>query len=157
MYRPALSICRCPSCATAECCLSNRTGLLQLLGEVSSVSGLLSRKSNLVAPFQPILFFDWFSKPCLDFRSGIHRHLIVSWWYFDEQNLCAWRRFLSIDNARLDHIKVTLPEYVLLGGGQVQIRGQPGRHVLKFERLLMSMRRFELPLVLVTRDTNLNQ
>jgi hypothetical protein len=41
----------------------------------------------------------------------------------NEQDLCAWRRFLSIDNARLDHIKVTLPEYVLLAGGL----GQPMR------------------------------
>ena len=55
------------------------------------------------------------------------------------------------------NIKVTLPEYVLLGGGQVQIRGQSGRHVLKFERLLMPMRRFQLPLVFVARDTNLDQ
>src|SRR5262249_22724804 len=61
-----------------------------------------------------------------------------------EQNLCTWRRFLSIDNAWLDHMKVTLPEYVLLSGGQVQIRGQPGRHVLKFERLLVPMRRLSL-------------
>jgi hypothetical protein len=34
--------------------------------------------------------------------------------------------FLSIDNARLDHIKVTLPEYVLLGGGQIQMGGRSG-------------------------------
>jgi hypothetical protein len=30
---------------------------------------------------------------------------------------------LSIDDARLDHVKVTLPEYVLLAGGL----GQPMR------------------------------
>src|SRR5215471_7006367 len=93
MCRLALSICRCPSCATAGCCLPNRTGLPQLLGELSSVSGLLGRKSNRVAPFQVILFFDWLSKPRLNFRSSIHRYLIVSRWYFDEQNLCAWRPF----------------------------------------------------------------
>ena len=44
---------------------------------------------------------------------------------------------------------------MLLGGGQVHLRGQSGRHELKFERLLMPMRRFPLALVFVTRDTNL--
>ena len=88
VFRPASSICRCPFCARG-CCRPNRTALPQLLGELSLVSGL-GRKSNLVAPFQPILFFDWLSKPCLDFRSRIYRHLIVSRRHFNEQNLCAW-------------------------------------------------------------------
>jgi hypothetical protein len=37
---------------------------------------------------------------------------------------------LSVDNTWLDQIKVTLPEYVLLGGGEVQIRGQSGRNLV---------------------------
>src|ERR1700730_19079348 len=142
MCRPALSIWRCPSCATAECCRPSRTGLQQPLDELSSVSGLLGRKSNRAVPFPAVLFVDWLSKPRLNFRSGIHWHLIVSWRHFDEQDLRAWRRFLSIGNARLDHIEVTVPEYVLLVSAQVQIRGQSGYHVLKFERLLMPMRQF---------------
>jgi hypothetical protein len=68
-----------------------------------------------------LLFFNWFSKPRLNFGSGISRHLIVFRRHFYEQNLRAWCRFLSVDGARLDHIKVTLSEYVLLGGRQVQI------------------------------------
>jgi len=36
-------------------------------------------------------------------------------------------------------------------------RGQAGRHVLKFERLRMPMRRFQLSLILTPRDADLNQ
>jgi hypothetical protein len=94
--------------------------------------GVSGRKSNRVAPW-----------------SNVDPHLIVSGWDLNEQDLCAWRGFLSINNASLDHIEITLPEYVLLGGGYVQIRGQSGGHVLKFERFFMPIRWLRLSLLLV--------
>jgi hypothetical protein len=48
-----------------------------------------------------------------DFRGNVHWHFVISGRHFYKEDLGVRRGLLSIHNARLDHIEVTLLKHML--------------------------------------------
>jgi hypothetical protein len=63
---------------------------------------------------------------------------------------------LGVDNAWLNHIKINLPEHLLLAGRHVEIRGQSSGQILKLKSLLMGMSRLQPSVALIPGKADLD-